>query len=63
MINMQSDANVVIATVLVLSLSVLFVFGVMAFCRPKKKASEMVSTREHEESTARTANQRKKRDL
>jgi hypothetical protein len=60
---MEHGAEIVIVTVLGLSLIILFIFGIVSFCQPKKKGSEMESTREYEKLTARTVNQRKKRKL
>ena len=60
---MEHGAEIVIVTVLGLSLIILFIFGIVAFLQPKKKGSEIKPTREYEKFMAHSRNRRKKRKL
>lgn len=48
---MDHSAEIVIVTVLGLSLLALLIFGVVSFCRPKKPEGNLMSWKEYKEKT------------
>jgi hypothetical protein len=48
---MEHSAEIVLVTVLGLCLIILFVFGVIACRKPKKKEGDIVSWKEYKENT------------